>query len=70
MVPNNFTRTVDHSRDVNCLCSVSFFVRYILGLYLRLLSATPMVPNSFTRTVDHSKGVYVFAVSLSLFVIF
>ena len=29
-----------------------------------------MVPNSFTRTVDHSKGVFVFAVSLSLLVIF
>ena len=29
-----------------------------------------MVPNNFTRTVDHSKVVFVFAVSLSLFVIF
>ena len=29
-----------------------------------------MVPNNFTRTIDHSKAVFVFEVSLSLFVIF
>ena len=38
MVPNSFTRTADHSKDVYYFCSVSFFVLSVRVLFRCVVS--------------------------------